>query len=261
MAKKEPGWRAIQDMWLITNRHVLLPKVREKEIAPESFIFSLRKIVDGHLSWESVVLSREQLLQRAKFHADSSVDVAVVRVQDLLLERFAKNDAQYLQPFSVSRENFAGENNINVQASDDVVVTGYPRGYYDEFNLFPIIKGGIVASRWGANFGGKPYFLIDAKLFPGSSGSVVVSKPIDIAVRDGQVLHAKEKQFAFLGIYSGEPFLEGRTIEAEDLTIKQKLGFNLGIVWYAWLVEEIIDKGIEFKPCSIQETQEMCSAP
>ena len=59
---------------------------------------------------------------------------------------------------------------------------------------------------------------------------------------------SKEKQFAFLGIYSGEPFREGRTIEADDLVIKQKLGFNVGVVWYAWLVEEIIDRGIKFAP-------------
>lgn len=150
-----------------------------------------------------------------------------MRVHDLITDRIAKKDAEYLQHYAVSRENFARENNIDVQASDDVIVVGYPRGFYDEVNLYPIVKAGIIASRWGAHFGGKPYFLIDAKLFPGPSGSIVVSKPVDFVVRDGRVLRAQEKQFAFLGIYSGEPFREGRTIEAEDLVIKQKLGFNV----------------------------------
>lgn len=245
--KKGPQWRAVQDTWLITNRHAVLLRAGDKELHPETFTFHLRKIVDKSLEWEEVVLPRAQLFERARFHSDPDIDVAAIRVQDLITDRIAKKDAQYLQYYAVSRENFAGENNIDVQASDDVIVVGYPRGFYDEVNLFPIVKAGIVASRWGAHFSGKPYFLIDAKLFPGSSGSIVVSKPIDIVVRGGQLLHSSEKQFAFLGIYSGEPFREGRTIEVEDLIIKQKLGFNVGIVWYAWLVEEIIDNGVKLK--------------
>lgn len=229
-------------------RHVVLPRIGEKEHTPDTFTFHLRKVVGDRLEWEAVILSKDQLLQRARFHSDPSVDVAVIKVQDLFTERILNTNAKYLQYYAVSPENFAGTNNIDVQASDDVVVVGYPRGFYDEVNLFPIVKAGIIASRWGAHFGGKPYFLIDAKLFPGSSGSVVVSKPINIVVREGQVFQASEKQFAFLGIYSGEPFREGRTIEAEDLVIKQKLCFNVGVVWYAWLVEEIIDKGLELSP-------------
>ena len=140
-----------------------------------------------------------------------------------------------------------GRNNIDVQASDDVVIIGYPRGFYDKFNLYPIIKSGIIASRWGANFDGKPIFLIDAKLFPGSSGSIVISKPIDMIVRGGRPLYAPEKQFAFLGIYSGEPSLKGRKIEVDNLVITEKIGFNVGIVWYATLVEKIINNGVPFE--------------
>jgi hypothetical protein len=130
--KKGPQWRTAQDTWLITNRHVVLPKVGEKEVAPDTFIFHLRKIVDKHLQWEPIVLTRDQLLQRAKFHTDPSVDVALVRVQDLITDRIVKKDTQLLSYYPVSRENFAGENNIDVQASDDIVVVGYPRGFYDE---------------------------------------------------------------------------------------------------------------------------------
>ena len=56
-------------------------------------------------------------------------------------------------------------------------------------NLFPIVKSGIIASRWKTGFKGKPYFLIDAKLFPGSSGSVVITKPADFVIRNGANLH------------------------------------------------------------------------
>ena len=112
-----------------------------------------------------------------------------------------------------------GKNNIEVEASSDVLIAGYPKGFYDHINLFPIVKSGIIASRWGAGFQGQPYFLIDAKLFPGSSGSVVISKPIDLVVKDGQVMLASEKQFAFLGVYSGEPKLQETPVVVGDLTI------------------------------------------
>lgn len=246
--KKGRQWRAVQDTWLVTNRHVVLQENSGKEILPETFTFHLRKYENSHLEWEPIALTRDELFRRAKFHNNPSIDIVVIKVQDLILDRLSKKEPQSLQFYGVSREDFSGENKIEVQASDDVVVVGYPRGFYDSEKLFPIVKSGIIASRWGTNFGGKPYFLIDAKLFPGSSGSLVLSKPTHVVMSGGQLLRSDDKQFAFLGIYSAEFFKEGPTIETDDLIITQKQRFNLGIVWYAWLIENIIDNGVEFKP-------------
>ncbi len=179
----------------------------------------------------------------AKCHPDKSVDVAVVNINEAVTNRIKSSD-QYAAPYLLHSDNFAGKNNIEVEASNDVLVAGFPKGFYDRVNLFPIIKSGIIASRWGVGFQGQPYFLIDAKLFPGSSGSVVISKPIDMVVKDENVMLSAEKQFAFLGIYSGEPTYEEAPVMIGDLTITQRSGFDLGIVWYAELVEEIIDQGI-----------------
>ncbi len=250
-AKSGPQWRAVTNTWLVTNRHVVLPKLGGKEIVPASFAFHLRRIDGDKLRWEPITLSTDELFKRARFHEDPEVDVAVVDVHDRLIDKI-KGGATYLQTYlqwySVSPENFTGQNNISVQASDDVVVIGYPRGFYDEVNLYPIVKSGIIASRWGANFGGKPFFLIDAKLFPGSSGSIVLSKPTDLVVKDSRLFSAKEKQFAFLGIYSGEPFKLERPIELAGMIITEKSGFNVGMVWYAHLVEEIIGHGKSRSP-------------
>lgn len=245
--KKDPQWRAVQNIWLVTNRHVVLPKVSGKEILPSAFAFHMRRIEGDALQWEPIELDQGALLKRARLHTNAEVDVAVIEVHDLLIDKI-KGDTKYAQWYSVSSDNFAGNNNIKVEASDDIIVIGYPRFLYDEVNLYPIVKSGIIASRWGADFNGKPHFLIDAKLFPGSSGSIVLSKPIDIVVKEGQILHAKEKQFAFLGIYSGEPLKLDRPIELEDMIITQKTGFNVGVVWYAELVEEIIRNGQAYSP-------------
>ena len=54
----------------------------------------------------------------------------------------------------------------------------------------------------------------------------------------------KEKQFVFLGIYSGEPLLEHQpVVDTDDLTVVRKIGVNAGIVWYGSLVDEIIKMG------------------
>ena len=240
-AKDDSNWTEVKDVWVVTNRHVILPKIGGQEFVPDNFIFNLRKHEGNAIVWSSIKLDKEQLLKRAKFHSNKNVDVGIVKIHDLLTDK-AKNN-EYLQWSSVSKENLPGNNNIDVEVADDVVAIGYPRGFYDEFNVFPIVKTGTIATRWGANFNGHPYFLIDAKLFPGSSGSIVVSKPKDITVKDGKLLMAKEKQFAFLGIYSGEPFYKEPPIESDEMTIILKSTFNVGTVWYGSLVEEIIEKG------------------
>lgn len=238
---KEGQWRAVEKAWLVTNRHVVLPKIAsEEEKVPETFSFHLRKMEGERIVWDPIVLQKTELLERARFHEDSDVDVCIIEILDLLTEKIKTGD-KYLQWYGVSKESFPGENKIFPEVSSDTIVIGYPRGFYDEFNLYPICKSGIIASRWGAKFNAKPYFMIDAKLFPGSSGSIVISKPIDFIVEDGKPQYSKEKQFAFLGVFSGEPIEQRPPVELEDLTIIRKSSFNLGIVWYSYLIEEIVE--------------------
>ena len=243
----EPGpqWREVLKTWLVTNRHVVLPKVNGGETVPSTFSFHLRKIEDDGLRGEPVTLTDDELHSRTKVHRDSGVDLAIVDVGDLLTEKI-KAGEKFAQHYAVHPENFAGQNKIEVQVSDDVLVIGYPRGFYDKANLYPIVKSGIIASRWGAHFDGEPYFLIDAKLFPGSSGSIVVSKPTDTVVEDGKLFHSKEKQFAFLGVFSGEPLEYEEPVELDDIVIIRKFGYNVGVVWYSDLIEEIVRSGVQF---------------
>jgi len=138
-----------------------------------------------------------------------------------------------------------GQEGKTCQNGKQVTISETRAGGYDQFSKFPIVKSAVIASFWGMPFGGKPYFLIDAKLFPGSSGSIVISKPIGFVIENKQIFHpaSGSKQFAFLGIYSGEPFRQSRPIETDELTIISKNGYGLGIVWYFHLVTDIIKNG------------------
>ena len=57
-------------------------------------------------------------------------------------------------------------------------------------------------------------------------------------------MYAKEKQFVLLGVFSGEPGIEEAPVEIGELTITRKSDFNLGIVWYAQLIEDVVKNGV-----------------
>lgn len=241
-SEQDAQWRTVEEVWIVTNRHVLLPELDGEEIVPDEFVFHLRRIVNNQIVWDPVVLGVAQLRERARLHSNHEVDVAMIRVDDLLKERLQTSNTYPAWSF-VTEEHLPGNNNISVEVADDVVVIGYPKGFYDQTNVFPIVKSGIIATRWGMHFDGLPMFLIDAKLFPGSSGSLVITKPIDLVVADGKPMYAKEKQFAFLGVYSGEPFREYSPIDLPDMTIIPKDTYDVGIVWYGQLVVDIARTG------------------
>lgn len=58
-------------------------------------------------------------------------------------------------------------------AIEDVIFIGYPSGLFDAYNTTPIIRRGITATPVWNNFNNESRFLIDAGVFPGSSGSPV----------------------------------------------------------------------------------------
>ena len=234
-------WREVRETWIVSNRHVFLPKQKRKEMVPDSIKFYMRKIARGSLKWDIIKLTHDDIKQRLKIHTNKTYDVAVLRIGDLLPQRMRRQG--YTSWSAVSLDCLPHNCNIPVQVADDVIIIGYPRGFYDKKNLFPIVKSGIIASRWGIPFHNNPYFLIDAKLFPGSSGSVVLSKPTYSIVTDGPIAGSKEAHFAFLGVYSGEPYLQEEPIDLEDFTVIRKYGFNLGTVWYAELVVDIVNRG------------------
>ena len=56
---------------------------------------------------------------------------------------------------------------------EDVLFVGYPNGMFDKANNLPVARRGITATPATVDYGGRPVFLIDASVFPGSSGSPV----------------------------------------------------------------------------------------
>ena len=155
-----------------------------------------------------------------------------------------RKDENIILPYHLSEYNLPENQPLKIEVSDDILVASYPRGFYDYDNKFPIVKSGIIASAWGKNFWGDELFEIDAQLFPGSSGGLVISKPKNIAIIDGKLKYSANKQFVFLGVYSGE-YIWKDTVKIDNTDYEVDKSYGLGNVWYSYLVPQILSSGIK----------------
>lgn len=249
--KLGPQWYKLDKFWLVTNRHVVLSIIDGKEYLPDSFTFCFRENINGEVRWMPISLSKNEVSNVIKLHNDSSVDVALLDVSQFvnnIIQNYTKMEDKpglYL-PGSLSNQNLPENQPLTVDVTSDIIVASYPKGFYDKYNKFPIVKSGIVASGWGLAFNKKPMFQIDAQLFPGSSGGLVISKPTNIALINGEIQYSKYKQFVFLGIYSGE-YIWHEKIQIDGKDTELERSYGLGNVWYSYLVPQIINNGIKFE--------------
>ena len=75
------AWLKIAELWLVTNRHVLVNNANE---LASSITFHHRKIIEKGFEWAPITISGTDLHNRCRFHQSDDVDVAVVSVLDLL---------------------------------------------------------------------------------------------------------------------------------------------------------------------------------
>lgn len=81
------------------------------------------------------------------------------------IETFFRTVDQSMIPSKEQMDKFS--------AIENITFIGYPSGLYDEKNKMSIIRQGITATPIWNNFKGEDVFLVDAGVFPGSSGSPV----------------------------------------------------------------------------------------
>lgn len=130
-----------------------------------------------------------------------------------------------------------------LDAIEDIIFVGYPIGLYDQKNLIPIVRRGITATPVYLDFNGEKQFLIDASIFPGSSGSpVFIYEPAGYFDKKGKALVVGGRVF-FLGILSAV-FKMPDT--GEIIIPTKKTPFVK--------INQIVDIGVVFKAETISET-------
>ncbi len=106
-------------------------------------------------------------------HPDPQVDGGVMPLDPLLTRMLEIGKPPFFRAIPV--ESFAtAELHDQLDALPEVIFFGYPKGLFDSKNLLPITRTGRTATPIAIDYQGQAKFLIDASVFPGSSGSPVV---------------------------------------------------------------------------------------
>ena len=107
-----------------------------------------------------------------------------------------------------------------------------------------LIRTGIIASNPKADFNGVAEFIIDAQVFPGSSGSPVFIDLTFEDIKNGNMVLGGQRKIKLLGIVAATMIRDNKlqvleTTDDEKKGIKETIG--LGIVFKAPLIKELID--------------------
>jgi len=163
------------------------------------------------------------------FHPDDSVDVAILpfnKYMDELVEGGGPPMLVSVGANQMLTDAIAEE----LDSMEQVVVMGYPDGLYDRHNLTPIVRSGSTATPIRLDYNGEPTFLIDAPIFPGSSGS-----PVYLVDRMGMVpgVFGATGKVILLGVVAAAHLRKG--------TGREKRLMDLGVVYKARAIDECVD--------------------
>jgi hypothetical protein len=155
--------------FLVTNRHVV-------ESAEEGRVVFLRASDKQRLtgiSGQTYALTIGEFSEYWIYHADPTVDLAIM---DLSIFFEMIHEAHGVQLFfrAASVDYIpTAQTAQGFDAIEDVFMIGYPNSLMDDANHLPIVRRGVTATPFISNYRGRAEFLIDASVFPGSSGSPV----------------------------------------------------------------------------------------
>jgi len=228
--------------FLITNKHVLPPEGRECKLS--------MRVTTGTQAAPAVktieipiVGSDGKYFSTVHLHAEN--DVAAVAVTREIVKEKMKLEFVFTTLLGTTEKL----RNEAALVGDEIYILGYPAGIFDTRNANPIWRVGIVSTSpllgysfpeslqttWHlpAHIDG---FLIDAQVYPGSSGSMIVNKPTSTSFdAPGAVVAGGPRSTPYvLGILSD-------SIPIVDVNLRLVTRMGLGIVQSADAINETIE--------------------
>lgn len=125
-------------------------------------------------------------------------------------------------------EDILNRNTI-LPLGQDVLILGFPLGFHDTMHNLPIVRKAMIASSFPHPFKGEPYFLTDARLHRGMSGSPVIAKIYD----ESKPRDAVRPEWQLLGIHAS-------ALDVSDRDPVQDERLALNTAWYATLITELL---------------------
>ena len=173
-------------------------------------------------------------------HPDGAIDVAAAFLGPFLIA--AQQDGKSAFFRAVTQELCpTDEIMADLDVLEPVVFVGYPNALYDKANLTPIIRQGTTAAPMSLDYDGRPQFLIDASVFPGSSGSPVFIYNTG-GYRDRKTYRMGQDRILFAGILAAVHIQAdtGRLVTAAPSEVQFDQMLDLGIVFnYRAVIETV----------------------
>ncbi len=219
--------------FIVTNRHLV------EGVRRGGLIFTRRRQGQPLLG-ERFHIAIDDFPQAWFTHPDPTVDLAIVPLHPLEQAAAAQGVELYVHAVDTALVPDAAATRA-LDALEEVLFVGYPSGVWDQVNLMPILRRGTTATPMALDFEGRAEFLIDAAVYPGSSGSpVFVRQP-----ERQRGAAAAERRWLLAGVVAAVFFRE----EAQRLVPAPVPAGQRGQV----IASEMIDLGLVIKAQAVLE--------
>lgn len=206
---------------LVSNKHVF------HESSQKIFLNFHKRAIDGQLALGETMSSSVPDFRRNTLyieHPDSDIDLACIVVSGI------ESPDSHVYAKTISTRMIATYEET-IFPGLEVWIVGYPAGLGDNQNNLPLLRRGYIASIPTLDYNGRKQIVIDAQIFPGSSGSPV------FADLDGK--------FRLIGVVT-ETMLYPQHLEqiqvSSEMGIKEILG--LGIVLKSTVLNQLVDAAL-----------------
>lgn len=179
---------------------------------------------------------------RWKGHSHSDVDVAVMPIRPALDELLRSGKRVFYK--QIPSGMMLSEVELDkLDALESIVFVGYPSGIFDQVNLTPVARQGMTATPITIDYLGLPAFLIDASVFPGSSGSPVFKFDRGLHTSKDGGTRVGGSYLQLLGVLAAVHTREvdGRLTATTTLGVTFDEPVDLGIVFRASAITECVD--------------------
>ena len=214
--------------YYITNRHLVIKE--DKEYYPDRISLTLHTDANNVSSHREVPVDLYDVdgCQAWREHHVQATPVDVVAIP-LTQEHL---HGCIVRPLS---HKDCVPDNVALGLGQDLTVIGFPKGLSDSLHSLPVARNASLASAYPVPFNGWPYVLVDARLHEGTSGSPVLTKPMNLARQtDGSMMLSAGSATYLVGIHSAS--LDIRATDCDE-QYEDPLGLNC--CWLATLLGDM----------------------
>ncbi|QSX09568.1 trypsin-like peptidase domain-containing protein [Alkalibacter rhizosphaerae] len=220
-------------VYLVSNKHVLFASDKIR-------LTFTQKDTSGQEPeiGKTMTFPISDIVKNLHIHSNPSVDIAVMSVTGLFIS------FPFLFFKAIGYEMLADFAEEELSVAQNVAFIGYPDNRFDQKNNLPLIRTGVISSHPKVNYNNEPIFIIDAQVFPGSSGSPLI---INLSVehwKTGNITIGGTPKIKLLGVVAATMIRNNKlqslsTSKSSVLSTQEVIG--LGIVYKSTALKEIID--------------------